>query len=84
LPELSLQKKHNEICYHWVQEAVAIGMIWVVKEGINMNLTDLCTKILPMAVRSFLLQRIMHWYSWSGARFFECLAASCFSLLEPT
>jgi hypothetical protein len=27
LPELSLQKKHNEICYHRVPEAVAIGMI---------------------------------------------------------
>jgi hypothetical protein len=28
-------------------------MIQVVKEGINMNLADLCTKILPMVVRRF-------------------------------
>jgi hypothetical protein len=49
-----------------------------------MNLADLCTKILPMAVRRFLLQRIMYWYPWSGARLFECLVASCFSLSEPS
>jgi hypothetical protein len=60
LPELMLQKKHNAICYDRVQEVVASGMIQVVKEGINMNLADLCTKILPMAVRRFLLQRITY------------------------
>jgi hypothetical protein len=55
-----LQKKHNAICYDRVQEVVASRMIQVVKEGINMNLADLCTKILPMAVRRFLLQRITY------------------------
>jgi hypothetical protein len=56
--ESTLQKKDNAICYHRVREAVASGTIRVAKEGTKTKLADLCTKILPMEDRKFLLQRI--------------------------
>ena len=50
-PELTLSKKHNQICFHRAREAVAAGICrvgWV--DGIE-NLADLFTKVLPKLVR---------------------------------
>ena len=58
LESLSFDKeaKHNQICYHRVQEAMATGTVQKVKEGMKTNLSDLFTKILPVWMRQFLLQ----------------------------
>ena len=51
LLQRTLQKKHNAICFHKVQEAPAIGIIRVAKIGGTENLVDLFTKVLPAATR---------------------------------
>jgi hypothetical protein len=51
LPQRTLQKKHNAICFHKVREAAAMGMIRVAKIDGTENLADLFTKVLPTAVR---------------------------------
>jgi hypothetical protein len=59
LPESTLSKKHNAICYHRVREAVAAGTIRIAKEGTESNLADLFTKVLPMVIRERLLKAIV-------------------------
>ncbi len=56
MPESVLSKKHNQICYHRVQEAVAAGIIWIAKEDTETNLADILTKPLALPKRHFLLQ----------------------------
>ena len=60
MPESVLSKKHNQICYHCVHEAVAAGIIRVVKEDTETNLADILTKPLATARRRFLLERILY------------------------
>jgi hypothetical protein len=68
-PESTLTKKHQAINYHAVREAVAAGIIWVIKEDTLTNLADLFTKILPGPRRNQLLSRIVYgsWF-WDGER----------------
>ena len=47
MPESTLKKTHVAICYHCVQEACALGMIQIAKEGGATNLADILTKSLP-------------------------------------
>ena len=60
IPESVLNKKHNQICYHRVREAVAAGIIWIAKEDSATNLADILTKPLGLPQRRFLLQRILY------------------------
>ena len=55
-PDARLNKKHNQICYHSVREAAAMGEIRVGKEGTDTNIADLFTKMLSNAKRRFLLE----------------------------
>jgi hypothetical protein len=60
VPESTLSKKHNSICYHRVREACAAGTIRIAKEATGTNLADLFTKPLPTPQRKFLLSRILY------------------------
>jgi len=60
LPESTLGKNHNAICYHRMREAGASETIQVAKEGTKTNLADICMKVLLVVVRRFLLQWIMY------------------------
>jgi hypothetical protein len=60
VPESTLNKKHNAICYHRVREACAAEMIRIAKEDTNTNLADVFTKPLPGPQRRFLLSRITY------------------------
>ncbi len=60
MPESVLSKKHNQICYHRVREAVAAGIIHIAKEDTETNLADILTKPLALPKRHFLLQRILY------------------------
>jgi hypothetical protein len=60
VPESTLAKKHNAICYHRVREAVAAGTIRVGKEPTDTNLADLFSKPLPTLRRHYLLQHILY------------------------
>ena len=51
IPESTLKKKHNSICYHRCHEAVAARVMRVAKEGTLTNLADLFTKPLVQSVR---------------------------------
>ena len=42
----TLRKKHHSIAYHRCREAVAAGTARVAKQGTNLNLSDLFTKVL--------------------------------------
>ena len=43
-PESTLKKKSNSICYHAIQESVAMGESLLTHVGIRDNLADLLTK----------------------------------------
>ena len=60
LPESVLTKKHNAINYHAVREAVAAGVLEVIKEDTQTNLADLFTKVLPSNRRRELLGSILY------------------------
>jgi hypothetical protein len=47
VPESTLSKKHNAICYHHIREACAAGTIRIAKEDTTTNLADIFTKPLP-------------------------------------
>ena len=55
IPESTLKKKNNSICYHHCREAVAARVMRVAKEGTLTNLADLFTKPLMQSVREGLL-----------------------------
>ena len=44
IPESTLQKKHNSVCYHRVREAAAANICRVAKEDGKTNPADLMTK----------------------------------------
>ena len=60
IPESTLKKKHNSLCYHRCREAVAARVMRVAKEGTLTNLVDLLTKPLMQAVREGLLDRFTY------------------------
>jgi len=60
LPKSVLTKKHNQICYHRVREAVAAQIIHIAKEDLPTNLANILTKPLGLPQRRFLLQRILY------------------------
>ena len=60
IPESTLKKKHNSICYHRCREAVAARVMRVAKEGTLTNLADLFTKPLVLSVREGLLDRFTY------------------------
>jgi hypothetical protein len=60
LPQRTLQKKHDAICFHKVRESVVMGMIRVAKIAGTENLADLFTKVLPGAVRKNYLSSLCY------------------------
>ena len=60
IPESTLKKKHNSICYHHCREVVAARAMRVAKEGMVTNLADLFTKPLMQSVREGLLDRFTY------------------------
>jgi hypothetical protein len=65
IPQSTLAKKHNAICFHRVREAVAAGMIRVAKVSSEFNLADGFTKSLPTPRRHFIFTRLMLNPQWS-------------------
>jgi Reverse transcriptase (RNA-dependent DNA polymerase) len=59
LPHSTLTKKHNSICFHWVREAVAAGIIRVAYVKSEKNLADGLTKTLDGERRRSIYSRIM-------------------------
>jgi hypothetical protein len=51
LPQRTLQKKHNAVCFHKVREAAAMDVIRVAKIDGPENLADLFTKVLATMKR---------------------------------
>ena len=49
LPESTLNKKHNSICYHRVREAAAAG--WIRVAWVQSSIADLFTKVISMEAR---------------------------------
>ena len=60
IPESTLKKKHNSICYHHCREAVAARVMRVAKQATLTNLADLFTKPLMKGVREGLLDRFTY------------------------
>ena len=60
LPESVLTKKHQQLNYHAVREAVAQGILQVGKEDTMTNLADLLTKLLTSQRRRYLLDFICY------------------------
>ena len=60
IPESTLKKKHNRICYHRCCKAVAARVMRVAKEGKLTNLADLFTKPLMQTVREGLLDHFTY------------------------
>ena len=60
IPESTLKKKHNSICYHRCREVVAAEVMRVAKKGTLTNLADLFTKPLVQSVREGLLDRFTY------------------------
>ena len=56
VPESTLRKNHHPIAYHRCREAVSSKTIHVAKQGTTKNLSDLFTKPMIAARRSFLLE----------------------------
>jgi hypothetical protein len=67
IPQSTLAKKHNAICFHCVREAVASGMIRVAKVPLEFNLADGFTKSLPTPRRYFIFSRLMLNPQWNDA-----------------
>jgi len=59
-PESVLTKKHNQICYHRVREAISANIIRIAKEDSATNLADILTKPLGLPQQCFLLQCILY------------------------
>lgn len=57
-PESTLKKKHHSISYHTAREAVAAGIVFIIKVATGYNLADIFTKILPLEQRKFILSKI--------------------------
>jgi hypothetical protein len=60
IPESTLTKKHNAICYRRVREAAAAEIVRIAKEDTKTNLADALTKPLPREDRGRLFGAIMY------------------------
>jgi len=60
IPLSILQKKHNAICYHYVREAVAAGIMRVAHIPSDQNLADIFTKILGATKLKTIIQKILY------------------------
>jgi len=58
-PQSTLNKKHNAIAYHKVQEAVAAGTVHVGEEDSSTNIADMLTKILSGTKLKDLCTRVL-------------------------
>jgi hypothetical protein len=58
IPQSTLAKKHNAICFHRVREAIASGMIRVAKVQSEFNLVEGFTKSLTTPHRHFIFTRV--------------------------
>ena len=59
-PESTLKKKNNSICYHAIQESIAMGESLMGHIRMEDNLADLLTKVTYGAKCKRLDQRILH------------------------
>jgi hypothetical protein len=59
-PELTLKKKCNSICYHTVQESVAMGEFSITHIRTGANLSDLMTKVTHGGKRRQLVENILY------------------------
>ena len=50
-PDSTLNKKSNQVCYHAVREAVAMGECLITHISTHDNLGDLATKIIPGGIK---------------------------------
>ena len=48
IPSAALKKKHLSICYHYVQEAIAAGIIWIFHIKLEENPSNPLTKSLAL------------------------------------
>lgn len=60
IPDSTLQKKHNSICYHYVREAVAAGCIRIAHVPSDENLADMLTKPMGATKLKAFVQRILY------------------------
>jgi hypothetical protein len=60
IPESTLKKKCNSICYHAVQESVAMGESLITHINSDDNLSDLMTKVTRGGKRSQLVGNILY------------------------
>ena len=60
IPSQTLQRKHNAICYHFVREAVATGVIRIAFIPSNENLADMFTKALGATKLHAFIQKILY------------------------
>lgn len=61
LPQSTLTKKSNSICYHAVREAVAMDECVVTHISTTENLADLATKLIPGGIkRSRLVDKLLY------------------------
>jgi len=72
-PESTLKKKSNQICYHFVHEAVASGEITTGHIDTTENVGGLATKVITSAPkREYLVDKVLHdiyerhWHLLSG------------------
>ena len=59
-PESTLKKKSNSICYHFVRERVAAGIIEISYEKTDSNIADMLTKTQPGPTRKGLAGRVLY------------------------
>jgi hypothetical protein len=60
IPESTLKKKCNFICYHAVQESVTIGELLITHVNSEDNLSDLMTKVTRSAKHRRLVGNILY------------------------
>jgi hypothetical protein len=66
--ELTLKKKHNSICFHWVWECAAVGIITVHKVDSKFNLSsDVLTNkslsgLLQKSIREWIMFIPNNWF----------------------
>ncbi len=54
-------KKHNAICYHFIRESVAAGIIRIAYITSTKNLADMFTKLLGAIKLKTFAQQILYW-----------------------
>ncbi len=60
IPESTLKKKCNSICYHVVQETVAMDESLITQINSNNNLSNLMTKVTHLGKHRWLVGNILY------------------------